>query len=160
MKKKIGVSSLFKELWRISKGHVFACFYVICPIDARTDFELWRARTTLLLVEIDSKLREIVRIIINSKIMCKNGIFTYCIGCARKYDARGRAQIFEMLKMAWNVCKMNLSRFWAFLIFARALTRGRTRTRASGYLKIIGLKLTLIMPNMNKKWPSVMKIWP
>ena len=59
--KKLGVSMLFKELWRIWKGHVFACFYVICPIDARTHFELCRARATIWLVKIDSKLMEIVK---------------------------------------------------------------------------------------------------
>ena len=41
-----------------------------------------------------------------------------------------RAFFCKMLKMAWNVCKMNLRRFWAFLFFARALTRGSTHARA------------------------------
>ena len=66
---------------------------------------------------------------------------------------------YKMLKMSWNVCKINLRRFWAFNNFARTLTRGRTRTRAFFYLKLTGLILTLIMINMNEKWLLVMKIW-
>ena len=61
MKTKLGVPVLSDELWRILKGHVFACFYVICPIDARTDFELWRARATLWSTKIDFKLMETVK---------------------------------------------------------------------------------------------------
>ena len=57
----------------------------------------------------------------------------------------------EMLKMAWNVCKMISRQFRAFWNFARALTRGRTH-------KLTGRILTLIMINMNKKCFSVMKI--
>ena len=70
-----------------------------------------------------------------------------------------RAFFCKMLKMAWNVCKMNLGRFWAFLFFARALTRGRTHARAFSDLKLTGRILTLIMINMNEKCLSVMKIW-
>ena len=52
---------LFNELWRIWKGNVLACFYVICPIDARKDFEHWRARASLCEVEIDYKLMGVVK---------------------------------------------------------------------------------------------------
>ena len=65
----------------------------------------------------------------------------------------------KMLKMAWNVCKKNLRRFWAFLNFARELTRGRTHARAFFDLKLTGRILTLIMINMNEKCLPVMKIW-
>ena len=65
----------------------------------------------------------------------------------------------KCLKMASNVCKKNLTRFWAFLFFARALTRGRTHARAFSDLKLTGRILTLIMINMNRKCLSVMKIW-
>ena len=43
-------------------------------------------------------------------------------------------------------------------MFARALTRGRTRTRAFFDLKLTGLILTLIIINMNEKYLLVMKI--
>ena len=61
MKKKWGVPVLSDELWRILKWHVFACFYVICPIDARTDIEIWRVRAPLWSFEIDFKLMETVK---------------------------------------------------------------------------------------------------
>ena len=70
-----------------------------------------------------------------------------------------RAILYKMLNMTWNVCKINLRRFWAFKNFAHALTRGRTRTRAFFDLKLTGLILTLIMINMNEKYLLVMKIW-
>ena len=73
--------------------------------------------------------------------------------------ARVRAIFYKMLKMTWNVCKKNLRRFWAFKIFARVMTRGRTRTRAFFDLNLTGLILTLIMINMNEKLLLVMKIW-
>ena len=95
-------------------------------------------------------------------MMTENILRFYVRKChyARK-RARMRVCAFfcEMLKMAWNVCKMNLRRFWAFLNFARALTRGRTHARAFFYLKLTGRILNLIMINMNKKCLSVMKIW-
>ena len=77
-----------------------------------------------------------------------------------KTRAHVRVRVFcEMLKMASNVCKKNLTRFWAFLFFARALTCGRTHARAFSDLKLTGRILTLIMINMNRKCLSVMKIW-
>ena len=91
----------------------------------------------------------------------KNGDSMFCNGVTRE-NARAcavRAIFYKMLKMTWNVCKKNLRRFWAFKIFARALTRGRTRTRAFFDLKLTGLILTLIMINMNEKLLLVMKIW-
>ena len=42
------------------------------------------------------------------------------------------ATFWKVMRMAKNVCKMNFRRFEAFWIFARALTHGRTRTRALG----------------------------
>ena len=89
-----------------------------------------------------------------SDSMLKNAITrgnTHACACARFFC--------EMLKMAWNVCKIYLRRFRAFLNFARALTRGRTHARAFFYLKLTGRILNLIMINMNKKCLSVMKIW-
>ena len=58
----------------------------------------------------------------------------------------------KMLKMAWNVCKVNLRRFGAFLFFARALTRGRTHARVFSDLKLTGWTLTLIM--INTEWET------
>ena len=66
---------------------------------------------------------------------------------------------YEMLKMAWNVSKMNLRRFGAFWNFARTLTRGRAHARAFFDRKLIGRILTLIVLNMNGNWLSVMKLW-
>ena len=40
-----------------------------------------------------------------------------------------RAQILKMLKMAWNVCKINLKRIWAFKILMRAYVRVEVRAR-------------------------------
>ena len=57
----MGVPIHSEELESISHRHVFAHFYVILPIDARTEFELWRARATIWSVEIDFKLMEIVK---------------------------------------------------------------------------------------------------
>ena len=74
----------------------------------------------------------------------KNGDSMFFNGVTRK-NARAcsyRAIFYKMLKMTWNVCKINLRRFWAFKNFARALTRGRTRTRAFFDLKLTGLILT------------------
>ena len=52
---------LSDELWRILDSYVFSTYYTIMPIDARTDFELWRTRVTLWSVEIDFNLMEIVK---------------------------------------------------------------------------------------------------
>ena len=57
----------------------------------------------------------------------KKGDSILCNGVTRE-NARVCAIFYKMLKMTWNVCKINLRRFWAFKKFARALTRGRTRT--------------------------------
>ena len=86
----------------------------------------------------------------------KNGDSVLSNGVTRE---NARAIFYKMLKMTWNVCKKNLRRFWEFFNFARALTRGRTRTRAFFDLKLTGRILTLIMINMNEKWFLVMKIW-
>ena len=51
----------------------------------------------------------------------------------------------KCLKLPETYANINLRRFWAFKNFARALTRGRTRTRAFFDLKLTGLILTLIM---------------
>ena len=91
----------------------------------------------------------------------KNGDFMFCNGVTRE-NARAcclRAIFYKMLKMTWNVCKKNLRRFRAFKIFARVMTRGRTRTRAFFDLNLTGLILTLIMINMNEILLLVMKIW-
>ena len=83
----------------------------------------------------------------------KNGDSMFCNGVTRE-NARAcsYARIFiKCLKWPDNVCKINLRRFWAFKNFARALTRGCTRTRAFFDLKLTGLILTLIMINMNEK---------
>ena len=67
------------------------------------------------------------------------------------------AKIFfaKCLKWPKTYCKINLIKkwFWAFLNFARELTRGRTHARAFFDLKLTGRILTLIMINMNEKWP-------
>ena len=96
-----------------------------------------------------------------SKRKSRMAILCCVIGRYARKRARMRVCVifYKMLKMAWNVCKQNLRRFWAFTIFARALTRGRTRTCAFFDLKLTGRILTLIMINMNEKWISVMKIW-
>ena len=70
----------------------------------------WRAGTTLLLVENDSKLSEIVRKIIKSANHDKI-TFLRIVWAARRLR---RVQIFEMLEIAWNVCKMKVRRFYAF----------------------------------------------
>ena len=69
------------------------------------------------------------------------------------------AIFWKMIRMAQNVCKMNFRRFGAFWMFARALTRGRTRTRAFMYMYLTEIKLTFIMTSLNEKWLSIMKIW-
>ena len=91
----------------------------------------------------------------------------FCNGVTRK-NARacGVCAIFnKMLKITWNVCKITLRRFWAFNFFARALTRGRTRTRAFFWPEIdrtdIDLdhdkyewEITFGYEDMNKSWFS------
>ena len=91
----------------------------------------------------------------------KNGDSMFVNGVTRE-NARACSYarfFYKMLKMTWNVCKKNLRQFWAFKNFARALTRGRTRTRAFSDLILTGLILTLIMINMIEKSLLVMKIW-
>ena len=91
----------------------------------------------------------------NIKKEKKNGDSMFCNGVTRE-NARACSYARFCIKcfnMTWNVCKINLRRFWAFKNFAHALTRGRTRTRAFFDLKLTGLILTLIMINMNVKIP-------
>ena len=74
--------------------------------------------------------------------------------CLRKFS-----KFLKCLKWPQTYSNLIKKWFWAFFIFARALTRGRTRTRAFFYLKLTGRILTLIVINMNDKWFTVMKIW-
>ena len=81
---------------------------------------------------------------------------------AHAQNARAGAYARKFLKcLKWPEMDFGLIHewFWAFLNFARALTRGRTRTRAFKMLELFRLIWIFIMPNMNEKWHSVMKIW-
>ena len=123
MERKWGVPVLSDELWSILKGHVFAGFYVICPIDARTDFELWRTRATLWSAEIDFKLMETVKKSLEIANQVKKRRF-YVINDLRTRKMRARAftrgNFLKCLK--WPETYSNLIRkwFWVFLNFARA----------------------------------------
>ena len=92
----------------------------------------------------------------------ENGNYMLCNDVTRekrvhtRAHARVRDFFYKMLKMTWNVCKINLRRFREFYNFACALTCRRTRTRAFFYLKLTGMILTLIMINMNEKWLMLM----
>ena len=61
IKKKLGVNGLVFEQYEIQKGHVFTTFCIISPKGARAQFKLWRARMTLLLIEMDSKFMGMLR---------------------------------------------------------------------------------------------------
>ena len=82
----------------------------------------------------------------------------------RKTRARMRvsAIFYQMLHMAWNVCKKNwddLEHFKKFRARKRADERARANLRTFIDLKLTGRILILFMINMNEKLLSVMKIW-